>query len=125
MVGPLALGQRQQLPGLPGKALLGDGGELGQVVVGDQRLASLGGFAGVCELMPLLGQALGVGRLEIQPRPLSNVHRTDLDELNQPVSTESRRIPKVYERRRPHPLNSPTPTPPKNEAPKHVNAFTF
>jgi hypothetical protein len=50
------LGQRQQLPGLLGKALLGEGGELGQVVVGDQWFAPLGGFPGVCELLPLLLQ---------------------------------------------------------------------
>ena len=35
MVGPL--GQHQQLTGVTGKAFLGKGRELGQVVVGDQR----------------------------------------------------------------------------------------
>jgi len=48
------LGQRQQLAGFAGKAFLGEGGEFRQVVVGDQRLAAFGGFAGIDKLLPLL-----------------------------------------------------------------------
>ena len=62
MVGPL--GQRQQLAGLLRKPFLVEGGAIGQVVVGDQWLAPFGGFAGVDELLPLLGQALGLGLLK-------------------------------------------------------------
>ena len=65
MVGPL--GYCQQLAGLPGKAFLGESRELGQVVVGDQRFVLFGGFASIDKLLPLLGQALGIGRLKAHP----------------------------------------------------------
>ena len=62
VVGPL--GQCQQLPGFPGKALLGRSRELGQVVVADQRRECLHEVTGLAEFLTLLCQTALVGLLK-------------------------------------------------------------
>ena len=46
---------------------MGESRELGQVVVGDQWLVLFGDFASIDKLLPLLGQALGIGLLKAHP----------------------------------------------------------
>jgi len=76
MVGPL--GQHQQLTGVTGKALLGQGREFGQVVVGDQRPTGFAGLDRSEELLALFGKAALVGLLEAHPLVLQPHERIQL-----------------------------------------------